>query len=137
MLLRRDGSCCVAGVRRAGRLDEEDMCLLVGARAVLDAARDDEELARAKVDVAITQLDRQATCQHEEEVVRLVVLVPDELAFYLDELHLVVVQASDDLRAPAVVERRQLVGEVDRLGRSAAHSSSVSPSAGTTTSGTS
>ena len=69
----------VAGVGRSLGLDQEHL-RVVGLRAVLDAARHDVELARAELDVAVAQLDREAAGEHEEEVVGVVVLVPDELA---------------------------------------------------------
>src|SRR4051795_8179583 len=59
----------VAGVHRPDGLDQEDFHLLVRARAMLDAARDDEQLARVEHDVAISQLNRQAPLQDEEEIV--------------------------------------------------------------------
>jgi hypothetical protein len=51
----------VTGVRCAGGLDLEDLRLLTRARAVLDPASDDEELAFAKLDVAIASLDCQSS----------------------------------------------------------------------------
>ena len=45
------------------------MGLVIRARAVLDAARDDEQLACGQFDVAVAQLNRQTTLEHEEEVV--------------------------------------------------------------------
>jgi hypothetical protein len=43
------------------------------------------------------------------------VMVPDELAAQLDDLHVHVVDAADDLRRPALREARELVGEVHDL----------------------
>jgi hypothetical protein len=86
--------------------------LLVGLRAVLDAAWDDEQLALLEHDVPVAQLDRQASLQDEEEVVGLVVLVPDELAEHLHDDQLVVVQVADDARAVRAVEKAQLLGQV-------------------------
>ena len=67
------------------RLDQQHVRLVVGLRAVLDAVRDDEQLAGPELDVAVAELDRQPAGDHEEEVVRVVVLVPDELARDLDD----------------------------------------------------
>ena len=49
----------------------------------------------------------------EEEVVGLVVLVPDELALGLDDQELVVVQVADDRGLVGAGEQRELLGEVD------------------------
>ena len=59
------------------------MCLFIGARAAVDAAGDEEDLALAKLDVTIAKLDRHATFEHEEEVVRPVVLVQASSPFTL------------------------------------------------------
>ena len=96
---RRPLAAGVAGVRRPERLDEQDVRLLVRLRAVLDAARHDEQLARAELDVTIAELNRQSPREDEEEVVGVGMGVPDELALHLDELELVVVQLPDDPRA--------------------------------------
>jgi len=53
-------AACVAGVRDADRLDEQYVGLAVRLWAVLKAARDDEQLSRLELDVAIGKLDRQS-----------------------------------------------------------------------------
>ena len=50
-------------------LDEQDLGALVGARAVLDAARNDEQLAFVQHHVAVAQLNGQLPFHDEEEVV--------------------------------------------------------------------
>jgi hypothetical protein len=52
---------------------------------VLDPAGDDEELAGVEFDIAVVQLNCQVAVQDEEEVLRLVVLVPDEFALDFDD----------------------------------------------------
>src|SRR5215207_920505 len=113
VLLSRQRTAGGSGVGRAGGFDEKDLRLLVGQRAVLDAAGDDEEVALVKLDVAVAQVDRQGPVEHEEEIVGLVVLVPDEPPLDLDDLDVVVVQASDDLRTPGIDEGLELLGQVD------------------------
>jgi hypothetical protein len=73
-------------------LDQQDGRLLFGARAVFDSAWHDEELARVEFDVAPSKLDRQVAVEDEEEVVGLVVFVPDKLASDLDEAQVVAVE---------------------------------------------
>jgi hypothetical protein len=53
--------------------------------------------------------------EDEEEVVRVFVLLPDELALDLDYADVVLVDAGDDLRSPVLSERAELLGEVDFL----------------------
>ena len=85
-----DDSCCgrgcVARVWRALRLDEQYVGFFLCARAVLDALWDDVHLSRTQFDTAIAQLDGQLTLQHEEEVVRVVVLVPVEWTLLISKL---------------------------------------------------
>jgi hypothetical protein len=52
-------------------------------RTVLDPAWDDEELSFAKLDVASRGWTLSRPFEHEEEVVGVVVLVPDELTLTL------------------------------------------------------
>jgi hypothetical protein len=112
------GRCLRAGVarvRRPARLDQEDVRLLIGDRAVLDAARDDEDVALAEFDVSVTELDRQPPLEDEKEIVRVGVRVPDELALDLADLDLVVVVVADDPRLEALVECRERLREIDGL----------------------
>src|ERR671923_50151 len=94
---------------------EGRLLFVAGARAVLDPARDDEELSLLELDVSVAKLDRQAALQDEEEVVGVGMRMPDELAFHLDHGELVVVEVADDPRCEAVVEGRELRSEVDRV----------------------
>src|SRR5262245_1349262 len=82
----------VARLRRPERRDQQDLGALVRPWAVLDAARDDVEVAGAQFDVALAELDREPAAHDEEEVVRLRMAVPDELALRLRDHQLVVVQ---------------------------------------------
>jgi hypothetical protein len=89
--------------------------LLVGDRTVLDAARDDEDVALAELDVSVTELDRQPSLEDEEEVVRVGVRVPNELALDLPDLDLVLVVVTDDPRLEVLVDGRELLREIDGL----------------------
>jgi hypothetical protein len=59
--------------------------------------------------------DGEPALQHEEEVVGLVVLVPDELTFDLHDHEVVAVESPDGARLPMPGEAGELLGEVDRL----------------------
>jgi hypothetical protein len=82
-------------------------------RAMLDALRDDEQFAGAERHGAVAQLDVEHTFKHQEEIVGLVVLVPDELAFELRHHHVVTVVGRDRARREVIAERRELLGEID------------------------
>ncbi len=54
----------------------------------------------------------QATFEHEEQLVRVLMMVPHEVAFELRELNVLTVELADDARAPMVCEVVQLLGEI-------------------------
>ena len=102
----------VARVQRRGRLEQEDVDLLVGYRAMLDAPGDDEELALLQPDFSIQEVHAEPALHDEEQFVLPIVLMPDELATELDELDVLPVQLANDLRAPVVVEEGELFSDV-------------------------
>ena len=78
----------VAGMLRAGRLDEDHPAFLGRRRHVLDAARNHVEVAFVQHDVrAVAIADDENALADEEELVLLGVAVPDELALDLRDLH--------------------------------------------------
>src|SRR5438105_5034350 len=74
----------VAGVEGGGGLEEEDVRLLLGDRPMLDAARDDQEFPLFQPDVAIAQLHAEAALHHQEHLVFVLMVVPDERPLELD-----------------------------------------------------
>ena len=91
----------------------DDVALAFRERAVLDAARDDDQLPRLEYDIAVAELHAHPPGGDEEQLILPIVVVPDELALEPDHLHVGVVQLGDDLRAPRLVESRELLGQVD------------------------
>src|SRR5262249_47217451 len=110
----------VAGVDGRLRL-EQDHLHLVGQRegAVLDAARDDDELAGAEGAVAVAELHPQAALHHEEQLVLALVAVPDELALQANYLHVHLVDLAHDPRRPELGDARELLAQVDDVHRRA------------------
>src|SRR3954471_20987148 len=68
----------VARVEDSLGLEEDDVRLLVRDGHVLDAARNNDELALFQTHVAVAQAYRYPALDDEEHLVLLVVLVPDE-----------------------------------------------------------
>ena len=60
------------------------MSLLFGDRAVLDSLGNYKQLAWTQFDVAISELNGEFPLKDQEEVVRVVVLVPSEGSLDLD-----------------------------------------------------
>jgi hypothetical protein len=88
----------VAGVHHAGGFDEHGVHLTVRDWAVLDTSRNDEQLARTHLDVAVLHLDGQFAGDDEEQFVSVLMGVPGEFALDLDDLDLVVVHPRHHLR---------------------------------------
>ena len=109
----RPGAAGVAGVEGGGGLEEEDVDLLFGDGAVLDAAGDDDELAFAEGEGPVAELHREGAAEDEEELVLVLVAVPDEGAEELDDLDVLAVQLGDDLRVPVRGEAREPLREVN------------------------
>lgn len=89
------------------------MRLFLGDGAVLYALGDDEQLTRTKGDIALAHADGDATFENKEEVIRVVVSVPDELAFDLDDHEIVVIELADDTGLPVTFEGSELFRKID------------------------
>jgi hypothetical protein len=76
----------VARVERRLRLDQDDLAVALGERAVLDPARNDDQLTGLDDDVPVAELHAHPARDDEEQLVLVVVVVPDELAVELDDL---------------------------------------------------
>jgi hypothetical protein len=63
--------------------------------------------------VAVAQLDQQPAFNHQEELVFILVQVPDKLAFDLDELQVRVVDFAGDSRLPVVLNQAEFLSKVD------------------------
>jgi hypothetical protein len=109
----RFGRVGVAGVRRAGWFNEQDVRFLFGHGAMFDVPGHYEHLAGAQGDAAVPHLNGQAALEYEEEVVGVVVLVPDKLAFDLDDHEVMPVELTDGSRLPVLRERRKFFRQVD------------------------
>ena len=72
------------------------MHLTVCTWAMFDAAGNDEQLAGSQYDVAVAKLDGQLTVNDEEQLVGVIVTVPDEFALHLHDFDLVVIEAGND-----------------------------------------
>jgi hypothetical protein len=69
----------ITGVDDPCWLDEQRVDFAVCDRAVLDTLWHDEQLSRLQCHVAITQLDGQLAVDDDEQLVGVLVRVPDEL----------------------------------------------------------
>ncbi len=86
-----------------------------GHRTMLDALRDDEQLAGPELHILVTQLDPEAALQHEEEVIGVLVAVPDELPLHLHHHQVVPVELADGARLEVLGEGAELLREIDAV----------------------
>ncbi len=105
----------IASVDDRARLEQKHCGFGIGARAVLDAARDDEELLRCEHHIAISHLKGKPPVQDQEELVSVGMLMPGELALDLDDPDIVVVDLGNLLRRPLLSETRQHRVQIHRL----------------------
>lgn len=89
------------------------MGLLGGNGSVLDSFGDDEYLARPDRNASVSKLNVDPAAENEKEVIRVVVLVPYELALHLDHHQIVSVELTDDAGLPVVREGLELMRQVD------------------------
>src|SRR5262249_34570832 len=105
----------MAGIEYPTRLDQQQLDLVFGVRLVLYTFRDDEHLARRQLDRPIAKIDPQSALQDDERLIRMLVIMPNEVALQPHELELVVVHFGYDLRLPLLVEYPELLAKIDRL----------------------
>jgi hypothetical protein len=103
----------IAGVHDAGRLDQDNVRFALSKRAVLDAAGYNEELSGPQGHVAIAHLDGQSSARDKEELVGVIVGMPNELAVELDHLDLIVVHPGNHLGRPLLGEEGELFGDIN------------------------
>src|SRR5260370_18005179 len=80
------------------------MDFFFGDRAMLDAMGNDDALAFANYGFMIAKLHAQHAFDHEEQFVFNVVMVPDEFAFDLDDLHRAIVDDAQLALIPKIGE---------------------------------
>src|SRR3546814_14558274 len=81
---------------------------------MLDPLGHDDELAGIQIDVAGSEPHRQATADHQEQFVLMLVVVPVELAGEFRELHEGVIEFARDLRAPVIAAATERLAKIDR-----------------------
>src|SRR5262249_13636979 len=102
-------------VEDPARLDQQQFDLTLGTGLVLDSLRDDEHLACRNKNRTVAKIDPQNAVQDDERLVRVLVIMPDEVALQPDDLELVVVHFGDDLWLPLFVEQLELIAEIDGI----------------------
>src|SRR5512134_3880778 len=76
----RCSGSCIAGIGCSRWLDEQQMRLFLGDGTVLYSLGNNEQLTRTEQDVALAHTNGDATFENKEEIIGVVMRVPDELA---------------------------------------------------------
>ncbi len=99
------------------RFKQQQMNLLGSHRTVLDASRNDDELALMQCEGSIPELYLERAFQNQEKLVFAGMRVPDEFALNLGEFHLLAIEVADYTRIPIIGKKRQLLFQIDDFHR--------------------
>ena len=91
------------------------MRLFLGDGAVLYPFRDDEQLTWTKRNIALAHANGDTTLENKEEVICVVVRMPDELTFDLDDHEIVAIELADDTGLPVTFEGSELFRKIDGM----------------------
>src|SRR6266404_1031805 len=80
---------------------------------MLDALRDDDELAFADDSFVVAEFHAQGAFDHQKQFILRVMMVPDELTLQLDSLHGAIIDFADEARIAVVGEAAELFVEID------------------------
>jgi hypothetical protein len=97
----------IACVQRRLRLEQQNRNLLLRNWAVLHTPRDDYELAFFDPFLSITEIDPEPPGDDKEQLVFILMVVPDEFALEFDQLHELAIETSDDLRPPVFAKQAE------------------------------
>jgi hypothetical protein len=89
------------------------MSLLLSNRPVLNALGHYKDFAWAKLNSAISQLNSDLPSENQEEVVRIVVFMPNKFALDLHDHEVVTVEATHDARLPMLRECREFIRQIN------------------------
>jgi hypothetical protein len=115
----RMGSGClrVPSIRGSRWFDKQHVCLFLGNWAVLHAPGHDEKLPWTKDNISFSHLNRKSTLQDEKEIISIVVLVPGEWAFDLDDHEIVAIELADGFGPIVLRKSGQFPRKIDALHR--------------------
>ena len=113
----------VPGVERGRRLEKQDPAFFIGDRLVLDSARDHDELAFLEPDRFVfsrsagtlprAEFDAKPSLDHEEHLVFVLVVMPDEFAFQLAKFHQLAIEFARDVGFPVFVNFGEFGDKID------------------------
>src|SRR5437588_7966260 len=102
----------VSGVQGRIGLEQQDVRFFLGDRQMLDAVRNDDELAWLDHEVLVSQLHPQPALHDQKQLVLMLVVMPDEFTLELGELYEGVVHLADDFGTPLILKPAEHLGEI-------------------------
>ena len=103
----------VPRVQRGRGLEKQNPAFFIGDRLVLNSARDHDEFSFLERHCFVAELDAKPSLYNQEHLVFVLMLMPDEFAFHLVELHQLAVEFACDVGLPVFVDLREFRGEID------------------------
>src|SRR5580700_3781254 len=94
----------IASVQRRGGFEQQKPAFFIGHWAMLDAARYHDELAFFDPHVTLAKLHAEASFDHQEQFVFVVVMMKDEFSFQFVELKVLSVEFGTDVWLPIFVD---------------------------------
>jgi len=101
----------VSGIPRLCGLEDQDFSFALGHRTMLDTARHDAELARAKSHCRVPKFDLHLAAPDEEQLVLFLVMMPRKHARQLHEFQLLPIELSDDPWSPMLLNGGELLSQ--------------------------
>jgi hypothetical protein len=108
----RRGSCCVARVWCACWLNEQNVDFTSRNGSMLYSFWHDEDITRVERYSSISQLNVQYAPEHQEKIIRVIMLVPVERAVQFSNHDVVIVVSRHSTRGEFICKRRKLFGKV-------------------------
>src|SRR5688500_13683156 len=93
---RRSFITSISCIYRAALLYDEHHALAVSRSRVPCSARYDKQLSCVKPNIAVFEMNRHRAVQHKEQLIGLIMLVPYEIPFDLNELDLMIIEFCDN-----------------------------------------
>jgi len=103
----------MARVECPTRLDQKQLDLVLGVGLVFDTLWDYEHLPRRYLDRTVSKINPEHAVDHDERLIRFLVVVPNKIALEPHKFELVVVHLGYDLRLPLLVDQPEFFGKID------------------------
>lgn len=95
----------VSGINGTDWLEKHNMNFAFGAWTMFNTARYDDELSLLDRDRPIPKEHVERARHYQEHLVFMLMRMPNEVTLKLDQLHMLTVELTDDLRNPVSIKK--------------------------------